>query len=74
MFSSEIRKLLLEVVTSWQVIAVTVVLVIYIFIVNSVAKIRHRSSSWQPIPKTKPGKNEIPAPSESDDLGLEEGE
>jgi len=72
MFSSEIRNLLVQVITSWQVIAVTVVLVIYIFIINYAAKIRQRSSSgWQAMPKSKPEKNEVPAPSDNDDLGLE---
>ena len=41
MFSGEIRSMLVEVITSWQVIVVTVVLVIYITIVKSVGRTHH---------------------------------
>ena len=79
MFNSEIRKLLLQVVTSWQVWVVTAVLVIYVFIVNHVARIYHSRRPHGPmIPKfkkLKPGKTREPEgvnASESDELGLEE--
>jgi hypothetical protein len=53
MFSSEVRRMLLQVITSWQVIAVTIVLVIYLFIVNYVARLNKRSSRGSLIPKNK---------------------
>ena len=79
MFSNEVKKMLLEVITSWQVITVTVVLIIYIFIVNSVARLYRRSRPREipPIPKEKPEGStgpSAPAPSADDDLGLEEKE
>ena len=70
MFNSEIRKLLLEVIRSWQVLTVTVVLVIYIFIVNYVARIYHRNPRKTFIPKSKENKPETPA-TDSDELELE---
>jgi len=75
MFSSEIKNLLIQVISSWQVIAVTVVLVIYISIVNYVARIRSRNprrSSTPSIPKDKKKKPEKQVHSDTDDLGLEE--
>jgi len=75
MFNAEIRKMLIQVISSWQVIVVTVVLILYVFLVNYVARIYHRSrrSSGLLLPKAKPeAAPPIPAPSESDDLGLEE--
>jgi hypothetical protein len=70
MFSAEIKKLLVEVITSWQVIAVTVVLVIYVFLVNYVARIYHR----RPRPDISPGaKSKKSAdPVLADDKELEE--
>jgi len=73
MFSGEVRTLIFQVITSWQVWAVTIVLVLYIFIVRNVARIHHRSANRQPlIPKVKPEKAETPASSAKDDLGLDE--
>ena len=79
MFSSEIRNLLIQVITSWQVLAVTGVLVVYVFLVNYVAKLyRHRrppSFTMPKIPKLKPEKNQEPADggtSESDEMDLVE--
>jgi len=79
MFSDEIKKLLIQVITSWQVLVVTGVLIIYIFLVNSVARIYHRRPRRPPaLPKTKPETTEAsssaPAPSDSDELDLEEDE
>ena len=78
MFSAEIRSLLAEVITSWQVLAVTGVLIIYIFLVNYVARIhqRPRHFSMPGIKKSKAKKAPVPsAPepvSDDDELGLEE--
>jgi hypothetical protein len=71
MFNEEIKKLLIQVISSWQVLTVTAILVIYIFIVNHVARIYHRPRSSGKQPKVKPA---APAASaEHDELGLEEG-
>lgn len=78
MFSGEVRRLLFQVITSWQVLAVTVVLIVYVFIVNYVARVYHHRPRDSFMPKTTGGDTtdtdlpEAPAPSESDDLGLEE--
>lgn len=75
MFSAEVRELLVQVISSWQVITVTIVLVIYIFLVNYVAKLNRPESSRKLfLPKAKkPAKPAKPvAPSESDDLDLED--
>ncbi|MDR0495328.1 MAG: hypothetical protein LBG95_06860 [Treponema sp.] len=53
MFSKEFSELLLQVVTSWQVIAITVALVLYIYLVNYVARSYHRPHS---VSKSKPKK------------------
>ena len=79
MFSSEVRSLLVQVITSWQVLAVTVVLVIYIFLVNYVAKIQNRRRMpklvMPKIKKLKPEKTAEPvvtADSGSEETPLEE--
>jgi hypothetical protein len=75
MFGSEIRKLLIQVISSWQVISATVVLVIYIFIVKHVARINKRgtrNSNMPLIPKGKKKKPEKQVHSETDDLILDE--
>ena len=72
MFSAELKKLLIQVITSWQVIVVTVVLVFYIFIVNSVARLYRRRRYSKP--KLMPDVSQTPAEvsTETDELGLEE--
>ena len=78
MFSDEVRSMLLEVISSWQVIAVTVVLVIYISIVKSVARTRRTRRISASKPKKKIFKKRsapsTPAKSKTDELGLEESE
>jgi len=82
MFNSEVRNLLIQVICSWQVWLVTVVLVLYIFLVNYVARVyrRRRNNSDKQtlvIPKAKP-QTPAPAPAESgvitdsDELELDE--
>ena len=76
MFSNEVKELLVRVISSWQVLAVTGALVIYIFIVNSVARTYRRRP---PLSKGKGkfGITQTPAPSpssETDELGLEDAE
>jgi hypothetical protein len=73
MFSGEVRKLLIQVISSWQVIAVTIVLIIYVSIVNYVARIHRRNSSRSGmplIPKEKKKKADKPIHTDTDDLGL----
>jgi hypothetical protein len=81
MFNSEIKQMLVQVISSWQVIAVTVVLVIYLFLVKYVSKVHHRRSAPSLIPKSKRKSKEKAAASggsapavvqEGDELGLEE--
>ena len=74
MFGEEVKKLLLEVISSWQVLAVTGVLIIYASIVNYAARTHHRSRRSRKPPKIK-AKELIPdalASSENDELGFEE--
>ena len=73
MFSDEVRKLLVEVVSSWQVIAVTVALIAYFYLINYVARLYRKKRPRRPImPKIKPEATETPPEAVSDDLGLEE--
>ena len=75
MFSDEIKKLLFQVIGSWQVLAVTGVLIVYIFIVNNVARLYHRRPQKAEKPKkAKPEPVETPPPQEpeSENLDLEE--
>jgi len=76
MFTGEVRQILVQVITSWQVLAVTVVLVIYLFLVSYVARLRDRpgkpSSSKRKRKVTKPQFTSPPEIVTSDeDLGLE---
>jgi flagellar biosynthesis/type III secretory pathway M-ring protein FliF/YscJ len=78
MFNQEMRELLLQVISAWQVWAVTAVVVIYFFIVSYVAKLYHRPRvSKSSAKKTKAEKAAAePAQTEgsggNDELGLEE--
>jgi hypothetical protein len=42
MFSKEIREMLIRVISSWQVIAASVVVILYFFLVSYVARLNHR--------------------------------
>jgi len=55
MFSEELINLLLQVIKSWQVIAVTIALVLYMSMVNYVLRSHHRPAS---VSRTKPKKKE----------------
>ena len=74
MFGEEVRKLLVEVIRSWQVIAVTIALVIYVFIINYAARTHHPIRRPRKASKLKAKEviPETPAASEPDELGLEE--
>ena len=71
MFNAEVRKLLMEVVSSWQVWAVTVVLVLYVFLVNFVARLYRRPSSFIRPSRSKSRPAAAAAGPEVDELGLE---
>jgi flagellar biosynthesis/type III secretory pathway M-ring protein FliF/YscJ len=78
-FSEELRDLLFRVITSWQVIVVTVVLILYFLLVFYVARLRRRSRpiTMEEMPKRarNSGKDksaESVEVTEEDDLGLEE--
>jgi len=78
MTSDEIIKLLVKVVSSWQVIVVTVVLLIYLKLVFYVANPRYsRHSDFSLSSKPEKKKKEKPVKasaksSDDDDLGLTE--
>jgi len=77
MSGAELRTLLVQVVTSWQVIAVTIVIVFFIFLVNSAARVR---KDVPPMSTAKPTKQSRKAAaavtpevsSDEEGLGLEE--
>jgi hypothetical protein len=75
MFSGEVRRMLIQVISSWQVIAVTIVLVIYISVVKYVARIYNSNSRSPRISltpkKAKKKKPEAPAPT-TDEFNLGE--
>ena len=78
MFGGEIGNLLIQVISSWQVLAVTVVIIIYFFLVSFVSRVYHPSSRrpQMSLPKGK-GKSksesqEAQIVDEGDDLGLED--
>jgi hypothetical protein len=77
MFSGELKNLLIQVITSWQVLLVTGILVVYIFLVNYTARVYRRGHN-RIRPSGKKAKAEEPnaapagQPSGDDELGLEE--
>ena len=71
MFGEAIRKLLIQVISSWQVWVVTIVLIIYIAIVKSVSRISGRRPKMSP-PKVKKSKAAAPAVTKKDDLDMDE--
>jgi hypothetical protein len=80
MFNKDLFGFLLKVITSWQIIAVTVCLIIYFSLVSYVARMyRHPRSSSDFSFDSKPRKQkarakavELPESSDDEDLGLEE--
>lgn len=76
-------ELLKQVVTSWQVIAVTIALLVYLNIVFYVSKAHHRPRAIskisikrkKPKPEAQEGPEEAPTGSnDNDELGLEESD
>lgn len=79
MFSSEYFELLKEILKSWHVIAVSIALVIYLYIVSYVARSYHRPRVKRVKIKKRPEKAMEAGPEETevggdsnDELGLEE--
>jgi hypothetical protein len=77
MFSKDIFGFLFRVITSWQIIAVTICLIIYFSLVSYVARLYHpRRSDFSFDSKPKKQKKakpaELPESSDDEDLGLEE--
>ena len=79
MFTKDFFDFLLKVITSWQIIAVTVVLIIYFSLVSHAARMyrsRRSEFSFDSKPKKKKKEKaaavEMPESSEDEDLGLEE--
>ncbi|MDR2501301.1 MAG: hypothetical protein LBD37_09550 [Treponema sp.] len=72
----ELRELIVQVVSSWQVIAVTLVVILYFSLVSYVTKVHYRPHT-SAAPKGKRRKAKKAAPesdvisADSDDLGLE---
>ncbi|MCL2069603.1 MAG: hypothetical protein FWH19_01280 [Treponema sp.] len=83
MFNAELRQLLWEVIRSWQIIVVTIVLVIYISIIRNVGSSQRRSSSRSgsrsrprlPLirrKKKEEAAEEAPVADNTDELGLDD--
>ena len=58
MFSKEVIAVVLQVIKNWQVLAITVALVAYMFLVNYVARTYHRPSF---VSKSRPKKTKTKA-------------
>ena len=83
MFSREVRELLFQVITSWQVIAITIALVMYMFLINYVSRSynrpkrvsRSRPRKTKAAQRAKSGPSEVSDNADSNEaLGLEEAE
>jgi hypothetical protein len=68
MFSKELSELLIQVIMSWQVIAVTIALVFFMYLVNYAARRYHRPHA---VSKSKPKKVK-PRPPKEDSENSEE--
>jgi len=62
MFSDELSGLFIQVVKSWQVIAVTIILILYICLINYVARSYHRPRF---VSQSKPKKVKTAPPAEN---------
>jgi len=63
MFSKELSELLIQVIKSWQVIAVTIVLVFFMYLVSYAARRYHRPHT---VSKSKPKKVKPPPPAKEE--------
>jgi hypothetical protein len=77
-FSGDFFAIALQVIRSWQVIFISVAVVIYIFLVSYVAKMYNSRRSRTPKPKKEKAEAIVEAAeddvsgSDNDELGLEE--
>jgi len=60
MFSDELRNLLIQVIKSWQVIAVTIVVVLYFSLVNYASRAHKKPAFVSKIKPKKKDKKEKP--------------
>jgi Na+-transporting methylmalonyl-CoA/oxaloacetate decarboxylase gamma subunit len=67
MISDELKSLLIQVITSWQVIGAAVVLVLYFSLVGYVAQFHRRLGVDKPKPKPKKEKKEKTAAAEEEE-------
>ena len=76
MFTKEMFQFLIKVITSWQIIVVSICLIIYLSLVSYVARLyhpQHSGFSFDSKPKKeKAAAAELPESSNDDDLGVEE--
>ena len=73
MFSGGLRELLVKVISSWQVLVATSVLIVYFYLITFVARAYHKKRPRKPPkPKAKKGAAEPQEATVTDDLGLEE--
>jgi hypothetical protein len=71
-FSKELIDLLIQVVKSWEVIAVTVALVLYMLLISYVTRNRRRHSLKFSAPRKPKKEAAEPAPQEEEVAGEEE--
>ena len=64
MFSTELKELLPQVITSWQVLVTILALVIYMYLVGFVARTHHRPPRSKSKPKRKKKKEKADANAE----------
>jgi hypothetical protein len=79
----EVSNLVIQLITSWQVIVVTVVVFLYFFLVSYVARLHYKIRSpgmsrpkkmKKILRKENPAAAEAELTTDSDDLGIEEEE
>ena len=70
-----IREIILQVISSWQVIVVTVVILLYIVLVNFVSASRYRKRQSSPRPRPRKAKKKkgssVDEVGDDSELGLE---
>jgi hypothetical protein len=75
LFSKELTSLIISVLTSWQTIAVTLGIAVYVAIVSNVARLYGNARPKQPRikrPRKEKKEKESVEKTDTDDLGLEE--
>jgi hypothetical protein len=72
--AKEVRDLIFQVITSWQVIVVTVALVLYCFLINAVARLHGNPRIKIPPVSKKRASGPSPGPSSQQDEAAGEDE